>query len=178
MAAEIAKIYAKALFEMYIEDGCNEKMHQELNEFADVFRTNPELTQLLSAPLITSDEKKSVCKKIFDDNGLVFDFLCLLCDKGRAGNFTEIVDVFNQSFNAHNNIVDVTVTTSIPLTDELRKKLTSKLEAELKKTIVLKEKTDPSIIDGIVVEYNNKRIDSSVRSRLSSMKRSAVDVEI
>ena len=36
---------------------------------------------------------------------------------------------------------------------------TAKLEAKLSKTVVLKEKTDTSIIDGIIIEYNNKRID-------------------
>ena len=60
MAAEVAKLYAEALFELFTEAGSDENMHRQLNEFADVFKSNPDLTTLLSAPLLTADEKISV----------------------------------------------------------------------------------------------------------------------
>lgn len=178
MAAEVAKLYANALFEIYLEDGADDKIHAELNEFADVFNKNPELSQLLSAPLLTGEEKISVVSKIFDDNGLIYDYLCLLCEKGRAGYFEEITEVFNKRYNEYKNIADVTVITSVPLTEELRNKLVAKLESNLKKKIVLKEKTDPKIIDGIIVEYDNKRIDNSVRSGLEVLRHNVAEADV
>ncbi|WP_044976701.1 ATP synthase F1 subunit delta [Ruminococcus sp. HUN007] len=178
MAAEVAKLYADALYELFTEAGSDDKIHDQLNEFADVFRANPELTKLLAAPLLTSEEKISVVSKIFDDNGLVYDFLCLLCEKGRAAYFTEITEEFNRKYNEFKNIVDVTVTTSIPLTEELRGKLTDKLEKKLGKTVILREKTDESIIDGIIIDYNNKRIDNSVRFGLETLRHRAADADI
>lgn len=178
MAAEVAKLYANALFEIYLEDGADDRIHTELNEFADVFIKNPELSQLLSAPLLTSEEKISIVSRIFDDNGLIYDYLCLLCEKGRAGYFEEITEIFNKRYNEYKNIADVTVITSVPLTEELRGKLSSKLESSLKKKIVLKEKTDPKIIDGIIVEYDNKRIDNSVRSGLESLRHNVAEADV
>ncbi len=178
MAAEVAKLYADALYEIFTEEGSEDKFHTDLNEFAGVFRANPELTQLLSAPLLTSEEKISVVSKIFDDNGVIFDFLCLLCEKGRAAYFEEITEVFNVRYNEFKNIADVTVITSVPLTDELRSRLTAKLEAKLSKTVVLKEKTDTSIIDGIIIEYNNKRIDNSVRSGLETLRHTVAEADL
>ena len=178
MAAEVAKLYAEALFELFTEAGSDEKLHTQLNEYAEVFKSNPDLTTLLSAPLLTADEKISVVSKIFDDNGLIYDFLCLLCEKGRAAYFEEITEVFNEKYNEVNNIVDVHVTTSVPLTEDLRKKLVDKLQAKLGKTVVLKEKTDTSIIDGIIIDYNNKRIDNSVRSGLETLRLRAAEADL
>ncbi|MBE6852842.1 MAG: F0F1 ATP synthase subunit delta [Ruminococcus sp.] len=178
MAAEVAKLYADALFEIYIEDGSDDAVHKELNEFAAVFNDNPELSQLLSAPLLTNKEKTDIVAKIFDSQSVVYDFLCLLCDKGRAGYFEEITEVFNKKYNEHKNIADVSVTTSVPLTEELRTRLIAKLGASIGKTVVLKEKTDPGIIDGIIVEYDNKRIDNSVRSGLENLRKVVADTEL
>ena len=178
MAAEVAKLYADALFELFLEGGSEERIHSDLNEFAGVFRDNPELNELLSAPLLTSEEKKDVVGKIFTDSSIVYDFLCLLCDKGRAGYFEEIAEVFNKKYNEYKNIADVSVITSVPLTEALRTKLIAKLETKLNKTVVLKEKTDASIIDGIIVEYNNKRIDNSVRAGLESLRTAIADAEL
>lgn len=178
MAAEVAKLYADALFEVYLEDGSDDKVHSDLNEFSGIFRDNPELTELLAAPLLTSEEKKGVVEKIFDDSSVVYDFLCLLCDKGRAGYFEEITEVFNKKYNDYKNIADVSVITSIPLTEDLRNRLIKKLETKLNKTVVLNEKTDASIIDGIIVEYNNKRIDNSVRAGLEHLRSAAADAEL
>lgn len=178
MAEEVAKLYANALFDIYIEDGSDDRIHTQLNEFAGVFNKNPELTQLLSAQLLTSEEKISVVSKIFDDNGLIYDYLCLLCEKGRAGYFEQITEIFNKKYNDYKNIADVKVTTSVPLTDVLRKKLVDKLENRLSKNVVLTEKTDPDIIDGIIIEYDNQRIDNSVRSELSRLSRLAANADI
>lgn len=178
MAAEVAKLYAKSLFELYMESGADEAIHTELNQYADVFRTNPELIQLLAAPLLTNEEKMSVISKIFDDCGLVYDYLCLLCDKGRSDHFCEITDEFNALYNKYKNIAEITVTTSTPLTEELRSKLIDRLAKKLSKTIILNEQNDPDIIDGIIVEYNNQRLDNSVRSRLETMRNAAVDASV
>ena len=86
--------------------------------------------------------------------------------------------MFNAKYNEYKNIADVLVITSIPLTENLREKLIKKLEGSLKKTILLTEKTDPSIIDGMIIEYDNKRIDNSVRSKLEELRRNTVEMRM
>ncbi len=178
MAAEIAKLYANALFELFLESGSDDNIYTQMNEYDTVFRNNHDLIQLLSAPLLTSDEKQSVISKIFDDNGLVFDYLRLICDKGRAEYFSEITEIFNQKYNEYKNIADISVITSRPLNDDLKIRLIKRLENKLNKTIILNEKIDPDIIDGIIIEYNNKRLDSSVRSKLQNIKTAMTDADL
>ncbi|MDO5560224.1 MAG: ATP synthase F1 subunit delta [Oscillospiraceae bacterium] len=178
MAGEIAQVYAEALFELYSENGHDDQIYSDINSYADVFRSNTELEELLSSPLMTSEEKADVLKRVFDDDSITGDFIHLLCDKGRISYLDRIKDFFNIRYNEFKNITEVTVITSTPLTDELRLKVTAMLGRKIKKEIRLIEKTDPSIIDGIIIDYNNRRIDSSVRARLDSMRSSVTDSNV
>ena len=84
---------------------------------------------------------------------------------------TEITDSYKEKWYEKENIAEVTVTTCSPLSDALRKKLVKKLEDVYKKKVVLEEKTDSSLIGGIVVNYGNTMLDGSVKNRLDSIQK-------
>ena len=63
-----------------------------------------------------------------------------------------------------------TVTSALELTDDERAKLISKLEKMCGTKVQIEEKTDPSLIGGIVIEVDGKVIDGSIRNRLSDVK--------
>ena len=69
----------------------------------------------------------------------------------------------------HNNIVKMTAITSVALKSEQREKLIGKLEEKSGKKVILSEKIDPSILGGIIVEYDNSRIDNSVKGKLEAV---------
>ena len=60
----------------------------------------------------------------------------------------------------------VDVTTVVALDDHLREVITEKLSADLGKKVVLREHIDASILGGIIMSTNGKRIDASVASEL------------
>jgi F-type H+-transporting ATPase subunit delta len=66
------------------------------------------------------------------------------------------------------------VTTAKPLADELVDKLVKKLEEKTGGKIVLKERVDESCIGGIIIENDSMRIDSSVKTELSNMKKALI----
>lgn len=178
MAGEVAQAYANALFELYTENGSDEQIYKDINSYAKIFALNSDLEELLASPLMTRDEKSDVLSKVFDDDSITGDFIHLLCDKGRISYIGVITELFNHRYNEYKNIEEVTVITSTPLSDVLREKVLKMLSEKIKKTIKLIEKTDPSIIDGIIIDYDNRRIDSSVRARLDSMRSSVSDAQI
>ena len=57
-------------------------------------------------------------------------------------------------------------TTAVPLDDALRRIITEKAEADLDTNVVLRESVDKSILGGIIMSTNGKRIDASVASQL------------
>jgi F-type H+-transporting ATPase subunit delta len=82
----------------------------------------------------------------------------------------EIYGDFRARYNEKMNILEVTAVTAEPLSARLREKLVDKLGKVTGKKIVLSEKTDKSIIGGIVLRYANTEIDSSVKTRLDKLK--------
>ncbi|MBR3921201.1 MAG: F0F1 ATP synthase subunit delta, partial [Oscillospiraceae bacterium] len=62
------------------------------------------------------------------------------------------------------------------LSDALKTKLKAKLESVSGKKITLVEKTDKSILGGIILDYDNVRMDSSIRNRLEGIKTSVKSI--
>ena len=68
------------------------------------------------------------------------------------------------------NVTVVDVTTVVELDDRLREVITKKAEADLGTNVVLREHIDKSLLGGILMSANGKRIDASVLSQLESAR--------
>lgn len=169
MTGEIAKVYADALFELCSEDNSYDEVHTDINDCRRVFCDNPELLKFLSAPAVNTDKKLELLSEIFSDCKTVYNLLCVVTIKNRAGCFDKITDCFNKLYNEYKNIAEITVTTCIPLSDSMREKLKAKLSAKFGKTVIMNEKVDKSILGGVIVQYEDIQIDSSIKSKLASV---------
>jgi F-type H+-transporting ATPase subunit delta len=78
--------------------------------------------------------------------------------------------VFRQQYNRDNGIVPVTAYTAIPLTEELRWKLTDKLSTVTGKTIELECRIDPETLGGVRLDFDGRQIDGTVRRRLEDIR--------
>ncbi len=67
--------------------------------------------------------------------------------------------------------VSVTVTTAVPLDDELRKKIIDKAKSDIDTDVYLVERVDPSILGGIILEERGNRYDASVLAQLSNIRK-------
>ncbi|MBQ7008371.1 MAG: ATP synthase F1 subunit delta [Ruminococcus sp.] len=166
----IASAYAEAIFELAEENDCLDDICYDLTDISNVFTANPELTQLLTIPTLSKEEKISVLEQVFVSyKGILFDFLCLLTERNRIAYICEIESVFRKLYNQKNNIEEVTVTTGVKLTDDEKCRLTVKLQNKLSKRINLIEKIDSQIIGGVRLQYGDVLIDNSIASRIENM---------
>lgn len=83
----------------------------------------------------------------------------------------EVAKQYKEYLDAQDTTVSVTVTTVVPLDDELREKIRAKAEADLGAPVYLVERVDPSIIGGIMLEVRGKRYDASVRAQLANIRK-------
>lgn len=174
MAGSVENVYADALFQLAEEDGSLDTVMSELELVASVLKENPEFVKLMDVPTVSADEKKQMISAAFESrvSQLVFSFLNVINDHGRIRYFSDIFENIKEMYNDKNNILEVTVITTVTLSDSLREKLVEKLSALSGKKIVLVEKTDKNIMGGIVLNYKNTRLDASVKMRLENMRRS------
>ena len=81
-----------------------------------------------------------------------------------------MLSAYEEQIASKLNIAVVDVTTVVPLDDNLREIITKKAEADLGTNVVLREHIDQSLLGGITMSANGKRIDASVVSQLESAR--------
>ncbi len=84
---------------------------------------------------------------------------------------SQVAKQYKEYLDAEDKTVSVTVTTAVPLDDDLREKVRAKAEADLKAPVYLVERVDPSIIGGIMLEARGKRYDASIRAQLANIRK-------
>lgn len=171
MTGAVGKVYSEALFGLALDESCTDRVFDELMALDTVWRENPQLSKLLAAPTLTLEQKHGVLEKCFGGrvSDIVYNFLFVITDKGRAGYLCEIASAYKAKQYELKNIADADVTTSIPLTEAMRVRLKDKLEKTYGKTVLLHEHVDPSIMGGAVVKYGDTLLDGSVKTELANI---------
>ena len=83
----------------------------------------------------------------------------------------EVYAEFKRLVDSDDSIVSVTVTTAVPLDADLRQKVCEKAEDMFHASIYLVERVEPSILGGIILEAQGQRFDASVKTQLSTVRR-------
>lgn len=172
MTGMIEKIYSEAMFEIGIEDGRLGLYKDELIKIGEILKSEPDLIEILSTPTIEILEKNGLIQRLFKDrvSKEILNLLYILVEKHRI-KFTEKISLeLKSKFNEYNGIAEMTITTVEPLKDVMRIKLIEKLEKTTGKKITLIEKQDSSIIGGIILNYGNTQMDSSIKTKLDTLR--------
>ena len=166
---QYSKVYAQALYEIAAEDGQEQQLLDEITEVGRLMDETPELREVMTSPAFSNEERIDIINSVFGSQACttMVNFLCVLCEEGRAGSVAEITEAFRDLYNEAHGIAEATVTTAVPLDAAARERLKSKLESGSSKRVIMTEKVDPSIIGGVIVRIGDKLIDGSVRSKLS-----------
>lgn len=101
----------------------------------------------------------------------VLETLAAMQREDDLGLVAQVAKQYKEYLDAEDKTVSVTVTTAVPLDDDLREKVRAKAEADLKAPVYLVERVDPSIIGGIMLEARGKRHDASVRAQLANIRK-------
>ena len=168
----IANRYAEALFQLSEEENITKEIYNELHSVLDIVKSNKDLDNVLKSPLVTKADKVQLIETLFNNkiNNNLKNFLKILVEKGRISSLKSIELTFKQLLNDRDNIIEGTVISAIPLTDEKVKELEEKLSKKYNKNVTLENKVDKSILGGVLIRLGNIQIDGSVKTRLDNIK--------
>ena len=171
---EIGKEYGGALHELCAEEGLTEEAGRQLALLRDAFRENPDFLRLLGNLSMPKEQRVGILSETFGDrlHPYVLSFLKILTERGAASAFRECADAFAACYNRDHQVVEAVVTTARPLTEEQREKLIEKIRAMTGRQPALKEKTDESLLGGVLLQMDGKRYDNTVKSRLAAIRQS------
>ena len=169
---EVATTYGQAMYDLARDEGKSLQILAELSALDQSLSNEPGFIQLLSAPNIPKEERVRILDDSFRGklHPYVLNYLKLLTEKGYMKHFSDCCKMYRQQYNKDNGIVPVTAYTAVPLSDELRSKLTAKLSTVTGKTIELDCRIDPETLGGVRLDFDGKQVDGTVRRRLEDIR--------
>jgi F-type H+-transporting ATPase subunit delta len=169
----VSSRYAKSLLELSIEKNALEGVLADMKQLDAIANVNRELGLCLKSPIITFDKKLKVLKALFEatGNAITLAFFDIVARKNRADLLLDISREFQKQYNVHMGIQVADLTTTFPITEELRAKFiaTVKEISGLEK-VELNEKINADLIGGFVLKVNDRQLDESLSSKLRALK--------
>lgn len=169
----VAERYALSLFELAREEGSIDTVESELNQFQALIDENADFRRLVESPAFTSAEQLSAMAAIVSAVGasaLTANFLKVIAANRRLFVLPGIVRSFRAKAAEHRGEVDASVISANALSDTQRRELAEALGQFAGKTVTMHESVDPSILGGLIVKIGSRQIDTSLRTKLNSLK--------
>lgn len=162
--------YASLLLSAAQGEGGRDKVlaiRSELEAVAAAVRGQSEVVEVLTDSAYAPEQRNATARKLFAMcDPILVDVLAVMAERGDISKLSRITASFEDQLRTELNLNVVEVTTAVPLDDDLRAKITAKLAADLGTDVVLDERVDASILGGIIMSANGRRIDASVTSQL------------
>ena len=170
--SRVAKRYAKALFQLGIEEKKLEQLESDLTQMENLLKESNEFKIFIANPLISEIDKAKILAELFKDklSDIGYNFLQLLTDKKRSFILPDIIDQFRLLLNQHRNILKGELFSVIDLSDNQVEKIKRNVEKMTGKTVMFDKRLDPSIIGGFIVKVEDIIIDNSIRFQLSKLR--------
>ena len=169
----VAGRYATALFELGLEANALDRILNELNRFHEAMDAVDDLARLVKSPVFTADEQQRAISAILEQmriEGLTANFLKLIAKNRRLFALPDMIKAFRALVARHRGQTSAQVISAAKLEDGQVRALQSTLKAALEKDVQLEQRVDPTLLGGLVVKVGSRMIDTSLRTKLNSLK--------
>ena len=165
--------YATALFELARDERSIDAVKADLDKFDAMLEESADLKRLVRSPVFAADTQSRALSAVLDQAGITgisANFLKVLTANRRLFAVSDVIRAFNALVAKFKGEASADVTVAEPLSDKNLDALKSALKAISGKDVILNVKVDPSIIGGLVVKLGSRMVDSSLRTKLNSIK--------
>ncbi len=164
--------YAKATLDYAVEKKAADKVDSDMRNVSETVSENLELQQLLTSPVIKNEVKKNTLSTIFkESNQITLGLINTLADNKRIDLLQEVAFKYIIQYEKMKGEDIAMVTTAVPLTAALEKKVLAKVKELSGGKVSLENKIDESIVGGFVLRIGDLQYDASVANQLNTLKR-------
>jgi len=166
--------YALALFALSQETGTTDETAADLAAFAELAASNADMRRFIKSPVFSAEEQVKALDAILARAGITSvaaNFLKLVAAKRRLFAISDMISDFNLLNDARKGITRANVTVAEPLKPEHVAALRSALtDISGGGEVDIAVKVDPSIIGGLIVQLGSRMVDSSLKTKLNSIR--------
>jgi F-type H+-transporting ATPase subunit delta len=165
--------YATALFELARDEKSIDAVKADLDKFDAMLNDSADLKRLVRSPVFAAGTQAKALSAVLDKAGITgisANFLKVLTANRRLFAVADVIRAFRALVAKFRGEATADVTVAEPLSDKNLDALKSALKTISGKDVTLNVKVDPSIIGGLVVKLGSRMVDSSLRTKLNSIK--------
>ena len=165
--------YATALFDLARDENAIDAVKADLERFDALLAESPDLTRLVRSPVFPADEQLQALAAVLDRagiGGIAAKFLKFVTTNRRLFTVRDMIKAYRGLVATYKGEATAEVTVAETLKDDHLDALRAALKAVSGKDVDLAIKVDPAIIGGLVVKLGSRMVDSSLRTKLNSIK--------
>jgi F-type H+-transporting ATPase subunit delta len=165
--------YATALFELARDQKSVDSIKADLDRFEAMLTDSADLRRLVRSPVFAAEAQLRALSAVLDQagiSGISANFLKVLTANRRLFAVNEVIRAFRALVARFKGEATADVTVAETLNDKNLDALKTALRTVTGKDVALNVKVDPSIIGGLVVKLGSRMVDSSLRTKLNSIK--------
>ena len=167
-----SKRYAKALIGSAVDSNLLEETYSEMNSLKSILTNSNQLSEYLLNPTISKDDKGNfIIKIVGDEHPNLINLVNLLTANNRLNELENIADSFNELYAKRKGIIEASITSAVPISNDLETEIVKYLKSIKKGQINLTKKIDKNIIAGFVLDLDDTQFDASARKKLNKMQK-------
>ncbi|HOV05106.1 MAG TPA: F0F1 ATP synthase subunit delta [Hyphomicrobiales bacterium] len=169
----VATRYATALFELALDGSAVEETEAALGRLEAMIAESDDLKSLIKSPVFTSEDQLRAMAAVLDKagiGGLTGNMVKLAARNRRLFSVPGMIKAFRQLAAEHRGEEAAEVSSAVALSAAQMADLAEALKGVTGKDVRLTAKVDPSLIGGLVVRLGSRMIDTSLKTKLNSLK--------
>lgn len=144
-----------------------------LAAFEAMLNESPDLLRLIRSPVFSAEDQLRAITAIVDKagiGGLAGSFLKVVAQNRRLFAIPAIIRAFRRIAAEARGETTAEVTSAHALTQEQEDELRATLKGVAGKDVNISVTVDPSLLGGLVVKMGSRQIDTSLKTKLASLK--------
>jgi F-type H+-transporting ATPase subunit delta len=169
----VAERYASSLYELASEAGSVDQIGADLLRFQAMVAESEDLKRFVESPVFSSEEQLRAISAILEKagiSGLAANFLKVAAANRRLFAVPGMIKSYFQIVARNRGEISAEVTTAHALTTEQENELKATLKGVTGKDVAINVTVDPTILGGLIVKVGSRQIDTSLRTKLSTLK--------
>ena len=168
----IARNYAEALFRLGEKSGNTQAYADLVEELAAAVEASPKVEAVLMSPKITRGAKADLLARAVAGAPKEFVlYIQAVVKRGRQLMLGEIAQQYAGLLDIKHNRVRAVITLALEPDSALKEQIVAALSQAVGKEIVAGWAVEPEILGGAIVRVGERRLDGSLRQRLTRLRR-------
>ena len=169
----VAGRYATALFELAEAQGALDAVASDLGRISSMLAASGDLTRLVRSPIYSAEDQGRAFAALLDKagiSGLVKNFVGLVIKNRRLFALPDMISAYSSILAHKRGEMTAQVTSAHALNDAQVESLKAALKSATGRDVKIDTKVDAGLLGGLIVKVGSRMIDSSLRTKLNSLK--------